>query len=263
MEPSAMSWISFTDHASDRRGPSLPAYLSRPHKYFGPVFLPGLPTTSPCFPYRAHNGLQAPLLKDDDPPYPRLGNYFPQKPGATSGARCDAECVVVHPAKPSSEKSHPGGLYDAFSRAKSAGRGVYGGPGFAPSALYLQALCIHERVLLRVDNAITADRAVRRIEKLAAATKARRPDLTARFPELVERAKTPLPPELVNSLSKQPYRRGAFLVLFFLDSPRYIHIRRGSYVKQQKIDRNPLLEAPTSIEWGPPPPPPAGTSIGT
>ena len=126
--------------------------------------------------------------------------------GATCGSGCDAECVVVHPAKPSFEKSHPGGLYTAFPRAKTAGRGVYGDHGFAPSALYLQAIFSRERVLLRVDNAITAgrDRAVRRIAKLAAATKVRRPGLTARFPELVERAQTPLPPELVDSLSKQP-----------------------------------------------------------
>ena len=245
MGPSAMSWVSFTDQAIGRGSHCPPAYLSLP-RYFGPVFPQGT-NHCPVSPIERMMDCRRRCSRTTIPLIPAWEITFRKSQGATCGSGCDAECVVFRPSKPSFEKSHPGGLYDAFSRAKSAGRGVYGGPGFAPSALYLQALCIHERVLLRVDNAITADRAVRRIEKLAAATKARRPDLTARFPELVERAKTPLPPELVNSLSKQPYRRGAFLVLFFLDSPRYIHIRRGSYVKQQKIDRNPLLEAPTSI----------------
>ena len=120
----------------------------------------------------------------------------------TRGAWYDAECVVVRPSKPSFGKSHPVGLYTAFSRAKSASRGVYGSPGFGPSAIYAQALCIRERILHRVDNEIAAgrDRATKRLAKIAEDTKARNPGLISRFDELVQWAATPLAPDLAESL---------------------------------------------------------------
>ena len=129
------------------------------HKYCGPVFLEKLPAVSPDAPRRAHNGARAPIRTAYDPSYPRLGRYLPQKPGAPCGPGCDAGCVFARPAKPSYEKSYPRSLFAAFPRAKSPGRGVYGDEGFAPSALYLQALCSREGVLLRVENAIPAGRA--------------------------------------------------------------------------------------------------------
>ena len=120
----------------------------------------------------------------------------------TCGAGFDAECAVVHPAKPSFEKSHRGGPYTAFSRAKSAGRGVYGSPGFEPSAIYVQALCSRYRLLLCVDNEIKAgrDRATKRTAKIADDTKAWNPDLLSRPHELIQWAQTPLAPEAAASL---------------------------------------------------------------
>ena len=74
----------------------LPAcILVAPPKYCGPVS-PMATYHCPCFPYRAHNGLQAPLLKDNDSPYPHLGHYVPPSqgglavPGATQSARLSA-----------------------------------------------------------------------------------------------------------------------------------------------------------------------------
>ena len=171
-------------------------------KYCGPVFLPGKPTVVPVAPIERILDCRCRCARTTIPLIPAWGITFHKSQGMTCGSGCDAECVVVHPAKPSFEKSHPGGLYTAISRAKTAGRGVYGDEGFAPSALYLEALCSRERILIRVDNAITAgrDRAARRLEKLAAETKARRPDLIARFPDLVEWAQTPLPQEVLSAL---------------------------------------------------------------
>ena len=142
---------------------------------------------------------------DNGAPYPRSGSDFPHSQGATSGPGRDAECAVVHPAHPSFEKSHPGGLYDASSRDKSAGRGVYGEPGFEPPAIYLKAVCRCDRVLPRGENDITAgrDRAVRRVAKQAAGAKPRRPDLVERLPELVEWAIMPLPREQVGALIRR------------------------------------------------------------
>ena len=76
---------------------------------------------------------------------PEWGLTFHKSHGMTCGAGCDAACAVVRPAEPSFEKSRTGGRYFAFSMAKSAGRGVYGAPGFGPSAIYVQALCSRER----------------------------------------------------------------------------------------------------------------------
>ena len=91
-------------------------------------------------------------------------------------------------------KIAPGGLYTACPRAKSAGFGAYGEPGFEPSALYLQPLCSRERILIQVDNQITAgrERGALRIEKLAADTRARYPNLLQEYGDLVEWAKTPI-----------------------------------------------------------------------
>ena len=128
---------------------------------------------------------------------PAWGVTFHKSQGMTCGAGCDAECVVAHPATPPFEKSHTGGLYTACSRAKSAGRGAYGDPGYEPSALYLQPMCSRERILIRADNQITAGRAkgARRIEKLASDTKSRNPNLLQEYGDLVEWAKTPINPE--------------------------------------------------------------------
>ena len=121
------------------------------------------------------------------------------------GAGCDAECVVSHPPTPSFEKSHPGGLYAACSRAKSAWRGAYGELGYGPPALYLQPLFSRERILIRVDNQITAgrERGDRRIEELAADTKARNPHLLQEYGDLVEWAETPIDPEELAALFGQ------------------------------------------------------------
>ena len=88
----------------------------------------------------------------------------------------------------------------------SADRGVFGDPGFAPSALYIQAICSIERLLLRFDNAITAgrDRSARRVWNLSSATKGRTPDLESRLPGLVGRGKTPLSREQVDAIVGYP-----------------------------------------------------------
>ena len=190
-----------------RRPRPLPAcVLVEFPKYCGPVFPPELPTVAPEASIERIMDCRCRCARATIPLIPARGITFHKSQGATCGSGRDAECVVSRPAKPSVEKSHPCGLYAAFSSAKSAGRGVYGAEGFAPSALYLQAIFSRGRVLLRVDNAITAgrDRAVRRIAKLAAATKARWPDLIGRFPALVERAMTPLPPGILYALFNQP-----------------------------------------------------------
>ena len=122
---------------------------------------------------------------------PAWGITFQKSHGMTRGAGCDAECVVVHPAAPSFVKSHPGGLLTSFSRAQSAGRGAFGEPGCDPSALYLQSLCSRERIIIRVDNQVTAgrDRAVRRLGNLAADMRARRPNLLREYGDIAEWAK--------------------------------------------------------------------------
>ena len=181
----------------------LPAcVLVRFRKYRGPVFLQGDPKVVPIAPIERLLERRRRCSRVMIPLIPAWGLTFHKSQGMTCGAGYDAECVVVHPAKPSFEKSHPGGLYTAFSRAKSAGSGVYGSPGFEPSAIYVQALCSRERILLRVDNEITAgrDRATKRLAKIAEDTKARNPGLASRFDELVQWAATPLAPDLVESL---------------------------------------------------------------
>lgn len=119
------------------------------------------------------------------------GVTFRKSHGATCGACCDEECGGLRPATPPIEKSHPGGLYDASPRENPAGRGAFGEPWYVPSALYLQPICSRERILIRVDNPITAgrDRAVRRPGKLSADTTARRHNLLQEYGDLVERAK--------------------------------------------------------------------------
>ena len=175
MGPSAMSWVSFTDQAIGRGSHCPPAYLSLP-RYFGPVFPQGT-NHCPVSPIERMMDCRRRCSRTTIPLIQAWVLTYQKSLGMTCGPGRDSECVVSHPAKPSFEKSHPGGLYAACSSAKSAGRGVYGEHGFAPSALYLQALCSLEPVLLRVYNAITAgrDRAVRRVGELAAATQARRP----------------------------------------------------------------------------------------
>ena len=91
MGPSARSWISFTDQAADRRGRFLPVYLPRPHEYSGPVSPTGDTYRCHRLPYRAHNGLQAPLLKDADSLIPSRGVTFRKSQGAKFGSGCDAE----------------------------------------------------------------------------------------------------------------------------------------------------------------------------
>ena len=182
---------------------SLPArVLVRFRKYCGPVSLQGEPNVAPIAPIARFLDCMCRCSRVTIPLIPSRGLTFHKSHGITCGAGFDAECAVVHPAKPSFEKSHPGGLYTAFSRAKSAGRGVYGSPGFEPSAIYVQALCSRERILLRVDNEITAgrDRATMRMAKIAKDTKARNPGLISRFDELVQWAATPLAPDVVDSL---------------------------------------------------------------
>ena len=61
----------------------------------------------------------------------------------------------------------------------------------------MQPLCSRDRILIRVDNQITAGRAkgARRIEKLAAATRSKYQHILQEYGDLVEWAKTPINPE--------------------------------------------------------------------
>ena len=179
----------------ERPPAALPAFvLARFPKYRGPAYLAGDPKIVPIAPIERLLDCRCRCSRLMIPLAPAWGITFHKSQGMTCGAGCDAECVVIHPATPSFEKSHPGGLYTACSRAKSAGRGAYGEPGFEPSALYLQPLCSRERILIQVDNQITAgrERGALRIEKLAADTRARYPNLLQEYGDLVEWAKTPI-----------------------------------------------------------------------
>ena len=104
-------------------------------KYCGPAFPPGLPTVVPVAPIERIMDCRRRYSRTTIPLIPAWGITFRKSQGMTCGSGRDAECVVVHPSKPSFEKSRPRDLYTAFSRAKSAGRGVYGDHWFAPSAL--------------------------------------------------------------------------------------------------------------------------------
>ena len=187
----------------DRPPRSLPAcaLVSFP-KYCGQIFLPDLPSVAPISTIERILDCRRRCSRTTAPLVPARGLTFRKSQWVTFGAGRDAECAVAHPATPSFEKSHPGGLYTAMSGAISSGRGVFGQPGFEASVLYLQALCSRERIPLRVDNAITAgrDRAARRVRRLSDATKARYPDLESRPPDLVDWAKTPLSREQVDAL---------------------------------------------------------------
>ena len=117
------------------------------------------PEVAPNCANRSLTRLPAPLIPAHDPDRSCLRGVTSRKShGATCGAGCDAERVVVHPSDPSFGKSHPGGLYAAFPQAKSAGRGSYGEPGCEPSALYLHPRCSSERILIRVARHITDGR---------------------------------------------------------------------------------------------------------
>ena len=64
-------------------------------------------------------------------------------------------------------------------------------------------MCSRERILIRVDNKITAGReqGARRIENLADATKSRNPNILQGYGDLVEWGKTPIGPEELATLS--------------------------------------------------------------
>ena len=79
---------------------------------------------------------------------PSWGVTFRKSQGATRGAGRDAECVVARPDDPSFEKSHPGGLYAAFSMEKPDGRGTYGGPDYEPSGICFRPIRSRERIHL-------------------------------------------------------------------------------------------------------------------
>ena len=150
----------------DRPPRSLPAcvLVSFP-KYFGPIFLPDLPNVSPVAPIERVLDCRRLFSRTTAPLLPARGLTFHISRGMTGGAGREAECAATNHEATSFEKSHPGGLYAAASRAMSAGRGVFGEHGFGPSALYLHALCSRERVLHRADNAIAASREASRCDK--------------------------------------------------------------------------------------------------
>ena len=106
------------------------------------------------------------------------------------------------------------GLYAACSRAKSAGRGAYGGPWYEHSASYLQPICVRDRILIRADNQITAgrERGNLRIEMLAADTRSKYTRLLQGYGDLAKWAGTPIPPEASASLfgHRSPKRHASF-----------------------------------------------------
>ena len=153
-----------------------------------PVSLSSSPEVAPIAPIERFLDCRHRFSMIMAPLAPAWGITFRRSHGMTCGAGCDAERVVAHSTGPSFAKSHPVGIYEAFSRAKSAGRCAFGEPGSGPPVPYLPPLCIRERILIRVDNQITAgrDRAVRRPEKLASDTKARRPNMLQEYGDLAE-----------------------------------------------------------------------------
>ena len=77
------------------------------------------------------------------------------------------------------------------------GAALTGGHGYEPLALYLQPICSRERILIRADNQITAgrERGALRIEKLAADTRPKCPDLLEDYGDIAEWAKSPIAPK--------------------------------------------------------------------
>ena len=172
--------------------------------YSGPAFAAQRPTLVPIVPVERQCDCtcRPRCARTMVPGTLAWGITFHKSQGLTVGPGCDAECVVVHPPKPAFEARAPGGLYMACSRAKTAGRGKYGAPGFVPSALYLQPLASRERLAVKVDNDTTKGRLAQaeRIRKLAESTKRRNVELLGKYEELVLWAQTPLSPEIVARL---------------------------------------------------------------
>ena len=182
----------------DRPPASLPAFaLARFPKYRGLLYLDGDPKVAPITPTDRLLDRRRRCSRIMIPLAPAWGVTYRKSHGATCGAGRDSERVVFHPSTPSFGKSHTGGIHTACSRAQSAGRGSYGEPLYAPSALYLHPLCSRDRILIRVANQITdgRERGTRRIEELAAATRDRRPNLLQEYGQLADRAKISIRPE--------------------------------------------------------------------
>ena len=101
--------------------------------YNGPVCLTPDPKVAPIAPIgrfidcvRRFSRLMAPIAPNCEVTVYR-----------SHGMSCGAGRVADdHPATPSIEQSHPGGLYTACHRAQSAGRGSFGEPGRGPPDLY-------------------------------------------------------------------------------------------------------------------------------
>ena len=104
-------------------------------EYFGPFFLVRGPKVAPSAPIDRVLDFRCRCARTMIPLAPERGVTMRKSLGATSGAGCDVERVVARPAALSFEKSPPGVVYAAFSRAKSAGRGVFDVADYAQSAL--------------------------------------------------------------------------------------------------------------------------------
>ena len=194
--------VDIVSRAGERPPASLPVVvLARFPKYCGPSYLDDDQKVVHIAPIGRLLDCRLRFPRIMIPLAPAWG-CVPKEPGATCGAGRDAECVVARPITPSFGKSHHVGIYDACSRAKSAGRGSYGEPGYEASALYLQPICSSERILIRVDNQMTdgRGRGARRIEDLAAATRARRPNLLQEYGDIAEWAEISILPEELAAL---------------------------------------------------------------
>ena len=98
---------------------SSPAFvLAKPHKYCGHVFFLCLPTVIPVAATERIMGRRRRCARTTIHRIPAWGITVRKSQRLTCRPGLDAERVVAHPSKPPFEKSHPGGLYDAFSRAK-------------------------------------------------------------------------------------------------------------------------------------------------
>ena len=133
--------VDIVSRVGERPPESLPAFFhARFPKYLGPVDIAVDPKVAPFAPIGRLLGCRRRCSRLVIPLAPAWGVTFRKSHGMTCGAGRDVEGVVVRPPTPSFVKSLNGGLYTAFSRAKSAWCGSYGEPWYEPSALYLQPL---------------------------------------------------------------------------------------------------------------------------
>ena len=146
--------------------------------------------------------MQVQILPRSDPAYPGMGSYLSQEPwyDVRRMVRCGVRGSA--PRQAVFREVTPWRALQCLLQSEIRRPRSLRTPWVWPSAIYVQALCRRDRLLLRVDNEITAGRvrATKRTAKISEGTKTRRPDMLSRFTELIQWAQTPLAPEAAESL---------------------------------------------------------------